>query len=365
MLLNFTFKNWKSFAHKTKFSMIASREKQHGDRLPRVKKFGIRILPIASIYGGNASGKTNLFMALSFAKHFIVKGTSLEGSIAVETFKLNREKSNKTSEFKFELLIDELIYEYSFVIDSKRVYQEKLIVITSTSEKTLFSRQNNAMVFGSNLANNERLQFVFEGTRDNQLFLTNSVYQKIDNFKMVYNWFRNTLELLAPDSRFETFEQFFQDKDPLRDLINLSISQLDTGIDSLKGEDIPFESLNLPADTIQRLKENIKEGLPLRIVGDSANERIVFLKKNGELQAQKLVTYHKDNEGNPVKFEIRQESDGSKRIIDLLPAFLDLSLNKNKVYVIDEVDRSIHSLLTRKLIENYLISCNENCRSQL
>ena len=64
-----------SFRDPVTFSMIASRERQHGDRLPKLGKYNIRILPIAAIYGGNASGKTNFFKALNFAKMLVVKGT--------------------------------------------------------------------------------------------------------------------------------------------------------------------------------------------------------------------------------------------------------------------------------------------------
>ena len=79
-----------SFRDKATFSMIATKERQHGTRIPYLKKYQTRILPIASIYGGNASGKTNLFKALNFMKQFVIRGTSLEGMIAIEPFRLLR-----------------------------------------------------------------------------------------------------------------------------------------------------------------------------------------------------------------------------------------------------------------------------------
>ena len=61
-----------------------------------------------------------------------------------------------------------------------------------------------------------------------------------------------------------------------------------------------------------------------------------------------------------------QESDGSQRVIDLLPAFLMISAAKSrKVFVIDEVDRSLHTLLTKRLLETYLSSCSAESRAQL
>ena len=72
MIISFSVENWASFRDKVTLSMIASRERQHVDRVPRLDKYQTRVLPIAAIYGGNASGKTNLFKALSFARSLVV-----------------------------------------------------------------------------------------------------------------------------------------------------------------------------------------------------------------------------------------------------------------------------------------------------
>lgn len=75
MIISFSIENWMSFRDSVTFSMIASRERRHGDRLPRLGKYNTRVLPVAAIDGGNASGKTNFFKALNFAKMPVVKGT--------------------------------------------------------------------------------------------------------------------------------------------------------------------------------------------------------------------------------------------------------------------------------------------------
>ena len=85
MLINFTLENWRSFRKPATFSMVASREKQHGERLTRVERYKLRLLPVAAIYGGNASGKTNFFAALNFARNLIVRGTRPDELIPVET----------------------------------------------------------------------------------------------------------------------------------------------------------------------------------------------------------------------------------------------------------------------------------------
>ena len=67
MLVSVSLENWMSFKHRVAFSMIASRERQHGERVPRVNKYQTRVLPIAALYGGNASAKTSYFKALPYA----------------------------------------------------------------------------------------------------------------------------------------------------------------------------------------------------------------------------------------------------------------------------------------------------------
>lgn len=241
-----------------------------------------------------------------------------------------------------------------------------MIHISGNSEKTLYHRTSGKPNFDSSLKNDQSLQFAFKGTRDNQLFLTNSVSQKIDVFRPVYDWFKDTLELIAPDSRFELFEQFLDEEHPLYPTMNQMLSQLDTGISHLGSEEIPFENLPLPEPIKMKLREELAEDTTVRLLAEPSNERFVVTRKNGEVISKKLVTYHLNSDGSETKFDMRQESDGSQRIIDLLPSFLELSvIDSRKVYIIDEVDRSLHPLLIRRLLEGYLTKCSHNNRSQL
>ena len=365
MIISFSVENWMSIRDSVTFSMVASRERQHGDRLPKLGKYNIRVLPVAAIYGGNASGKTNFFKALSFAKMLVVKGTQPDSHLAVESFRLDNASIDKPSCFAFELLIDETIYAFSFSVNRRAILNEKLVVITSTSERVLYSRQDGKITFDDALKKDQFLQFAFKGTRDNQLFLTNSVSQKVDNFRPVYDWFKDVLELVAPDSRFEPFEHFLDEGHPLYATMNQMLPQLDTGIAHLGVEDIPFEHIPLPDPMKLMLQEDVKEGTTVRLIMDKS-DRIIITRKDGTLVAKKLVTYHPKTDGTNAKFDIRQESDGSQRVIDLLPVFLELAaLGSKKVFVIDEVDRSLHTLLTRHLLEAYLASCSADTRSQL
>lgn len=277
--------------------------------------------------------------------------------------------SDKSSEsptrLGFELLIDETIYEFSFTVTRKVVLEEKLVVISSTSERVLYDRRDGKPNFHSTLSKDQFLQFAFQGTRDNQLFLTNSVSQKVDRFRPIYDWFKERLELVAPDSRFEPFEGFLDEEHPLYSAMNELLPKLDTGISRIGGEQIALENVPLLEALRPRLQEDLKEGMTVRVIAPN-HDRYVVTRNHGELIAQKLMTYHPTQDGAMTKFDMRQESDGSQRVIDLLPAFLELSANgSKKVYVIDEVDRSLHTLLIRRLLEVYLGRCTKASRSQL
>jgi AAA15 family ATPase/GTPase len=366
MILEFSIKNWLSFREQVSLSTIASRERQHRERVPRIDRYKIGILPVTVIYGGNASGKTNLFNALSFAKKLVVKGMQPDSLIPIEPFRLDSSGTDLPVHFSFELLIEDMIYEYSFLVNQKAVLEEKLVRISSSSERILYSRKNNKPNFHTTLEKDQFLNFAFKGTRDNQLFLTNSVSQKVETFKPVYDWFKNTLELVSPDSRFGPFEQFLNEASPLYSTMNSMLAQLDTGIARLGGEEIPFENLPFPETLKTKLREDVKEGDTVRFLDSLTNERFLITREGSKLVAKKLVTFHSKTDGSDIQFEMRHESDGSKRVIDLLPVFLKLSAaNSKKVYVVDEVNRSLHTILIRRLLEAYLSCCSPKSRSQL
>ena len=361
MIISFAIENWMSFREKVTFSMLATRERQHNARVSKLRKYQTRILPIAAIFGGNAAGKSNFFKAFQFVKTLVVRGSAIDSLIGVEPFQLNEHESEKPTRFILELLVDENIYEFSFSVTRTIVADEKLVLIKKASEKVLYERSAGEINIDPSSSDHEFLEFVFRGTRDNQLFLTNSVSQNLDNFRPIYNWFKN-LQLIGPDSAFNVIELYFDENYPHYNTLQGALQQLDLGISRLAGEKVPFDNIPLPAE----IKESITENKGVRCGIHASGDRYVVYRKQNQLLAKKLITYHPKADGNEIKFEINQESDGSQRVLDLLPAFVEQSTESSKnVLVIDEIDRSLHTLLTRRLIEMYLSACSADTRTQL
>jgi AAA15 family ATPase/GTPase len=350
MIISFSLENWMSFRDPVTFSMLATEERRHEARLPWLDTYRTKVLPIAAVYGGNASGKSNLFKALKFAKSLVVNITQLDEAIPVETFCLDADKTEQPARFAFELLIDEIVYDFSFAVTGTGIQEEQLIRITGDQEEVLYRRPGKP-------PEDPSLQVVFNGTRDNQLFLTNSVSQKVSAFRPVYDWFKKTLQLIAPDDHFEAIELIIEDKDLLRSNINRLLAQLDTGIACLEVKDISYGDDPVPTSTRELFQNNA-----IRVSGQPE----LAVVKGEQLIGKRLVTSHTKTDGSTAMFELDEESDGTLRVIDLLPAFLNLSdQNSKQVYVIDEIDRSLHTLLTRKLLEGYLAACSKKTRSQL
>jgi len=74
---------------------------------------------------------------------------------------------------------------------------------------------------------------------------------------------------------------------------------------------------------------------------------------NDDLKSYKLVSIHK-NSTEEVQFEINEESDGTQRLIDIMPGIIDVILS-DKVYIIDEIDRSLHTEITKSIIKYFYL----------
>ncbi len=364
MLVSLTLENWMSFRDPMKLSMVASRERQHSSRMPSFKKYDLRILPISAVYGPNASGKSNIVKAVQFVKYFVSFGVRHNELIPVEPFRTQSNEVDLPTRFTFEIISEETIYEYSFSLNQKRVIDEKLVEINSRSEKVLYQRDLGTFEFDKSFDKTAELHYVARGTQDNQLFLTNSISQRVTTFKAVYDWFYSTLVTVFPESRFEPLEQFIDENSDLVSSMNELLPKFHCGVQRLTSKPTSLDELNIDESVKAQIRASVGEGSMVRM--QLPHERILFSRKDGELIVEKLATVHLDAYGNEVIFDFSNESDGTQRVIDLLPAIIELVKSDNgRVYVIDELDRSLHSVLSQGLIQMYLSSCAGDTRSQL
>jgi len=138
----------------------------------------------------------------------------------------------------------------------------------------------------------------------------------------------------------------------------------DTGISRVQFE--PLENVPMPEADLQNIREHLKDEKSNVLIRSDDGRRIRFKQVNGELMADRLVTYHQDSNGKDVRFEIMEESHGTRRFIDLLPLFYSLvQPNSKKVFVCDELDGNLHPLIIQGLLREYHQRCGSNHRAQL
>src|ERR1700690_1581742 len=193
-----------SFRDEATLDLVATREEQHADHLATLERNAIRLLPAAAIYGGNASGKSNLIKALLFAKNFIVNPPKAEASIGTKPFLLSEPTGESPTRFQFEILVGDTIYDYSFELTTKRVIKEELVRVNPNSDERVFRRiaEPDEFFLYEKASDKEAQYFAFRGTQENQLFLNNSVSQRLPEFRPIFQWFSDELTVIDPTTYF-------------------------------------------------------------------------------------------------------------------------------------------------------------------
>ena len=117
----------------------------------------------------------------------------------------------------------------------------------------------------------------------------------------------------------------------------------------------------------EHLASTLKEGGSGALVRSIQGQRFSVYMQGGELKAAKAKLYRKSaDDDTRVAFDVSEESDGTMRLFDLLPLFHELMVKgSRRTYVVDELDKSMHTHLTKKLFDYYLSSRTPNSRGQL
>lgn len=359
MLISISIKNWKSFKDEVTFTMEASREKNHSHTLARFNKFRLNLLPISSIFGPNASGKSNFVKAFSFIQNLVLDPSRGFGSAENYSFRLDFETKKQPTKLVFVLLLNGNIYTYTVIFNRQKLLEEVLSFRNTNTEKILFRRNGGRLILGAELRkeiSEESIKFLTPFLEKNYPVLNLLGGAKIGKVVTVYNWFKNSLQIITPDSipihRFEKEGSFPED-----------LSVLGTGICSIKRtkftgelpEELKRLSAGLPLDSVLSIRDPKYGAL-----------RISHEEEGGGIRIEKLLAVHKNDRGEEELFSFTEESDGSLRLFDLKPAFDKLNSSEEALtFVIDEIDRSLHTKLTFYLISRFLEKCNASSRRQL
>lgn len=366
MLISFTVENFLSFKEPATFSMLASNERIHPHHVVRNKsRSQPNILRMATIYGANASGKSNFVKALSFVQHMVVDGLKAEERIPIKRFRLDAEWRQKPAQFRVEFRVATTSYRYTFSVSPEYVLNEELSILTNASQDILFARKTDvngevAVEFGKSLKlkqDEERfLSFVARGTRPNQLLLHETIERNTKRFRPAFTWFREKLRIIEPTTMGMPLELPLDIDIKFRDFLADILQVAGTGIDTVRTEEV------LPEVLPQSILDDF-ESLPYKkkilLAKSRKGQRFTITKQGDSIRVVKTLTVHKDSLGNDISFEIHEESDGTQRLFDFIPMLYQLThSNQNKVFIIDEISRSLHPHLTKLIVDIFLDSKN-------
>ena len=344
---------------------------------------GRSLLPVAAIYGANAAGKSNLIKAINFAKDLIVEGTRSGKAIPVATFKLG-DYSKKPSKFEFIFTYQNAFYSYGFTLNSSQIFEEWLYGIPSnrkrevlyfernTSENKETSVEYGAILRGKRNKEKQFLEFIAKGTRPNQLFLTEAVERNVGILEPVFNWFKRVLTIIPAEARYRGLEIGILSSKDFTSFLSNFLKFSGTGIDSIALDKVPIDFDSHFPDVPETMREKLKQQLAeaskdsMVMIDNMAGKRYLLMKgEQNQISLRQLKTRHRNEQGQLIYFFIDEESEGTQRLINLIPTLFILKKNPEKVIFLDELDRRLHPLLSRQFLEFSLQCKIHESRSQL
>ena len=350
MLIEFKAKNFTSFKNEVTFSMVSSEKLQELSNNRIEIEADFHLLKSASIFGANASGKSNLLNALGFIIAFLQRSMidSQEGKRNFKNLTFSLDNSSKVSptEFEISFLLKKKIVTYNFALSQGDVSSESLVI----DDDLIFKRKFNEIVDYSSdfFKTEEELNLKFSLTNSNSLFLT---VLSVTNTKIA----EDIIEYLTENINF--LSGYGNNAKFTKNAIKENKSYKSKVLDLLKVADFNITDLD-----IKQHKFEIKP------FGDSDTEIPKEIVEEARDEATRLLSRHNiyDSEGMIVDSKLfdveRFESSGTRVFLSLAGPIINV-LEKGGVLVIDEADALLHPLVTKYLIE--LFNDIENTHSQL
>lgn len=366
MLMGFKVKNFRSFDELQHFSMLAGKVRNNENHI--IETNNKKILKFSGLFGANGSGKSNLIIAIS-----IIKGIFNGGIRTLINNQFYRGKNgdpSKDSYFEYEIEIDKKLYSYGFELNFSRneLVSEWLIDMTKPTEKIIFERDLKKKTIGSDIKekneyfntclkemkNNNSDLFLLEMSRRLIMSKNNDIFFK--DIINVFNFLANEMIIIRPASHKLLPLDYVDKKDKIIKYLN----KMDININNIKADDYDINSIrsrmsdvdfaNFINDFEMISKKAKINSCTLRIEND-----LYLVKKdeNNKFEVKSLKFMHNNSE---YSFGAYEESDGTIRVLELL----DILLTDNKVYLIDELDSSLHPLLVEGLLKLFLESKNTN-----
>jgi len=296
----------------------------------------IKLNICATIYGANASGKSNLIQAIGAMKSIIFNSfdRSSADKISYDPFLLNVDKLSQPTSFEIVFLVDNIQYRYGFKFDDKVIKEEWLFFAKKTKEHPLFYRIDDGIEVFKHFKEGINLE---SKTRENTLFLAVVDQFNGETSKIIMDWF-NKLNVIDGvthnDYRGITFKML--EDEQTRNSLTKYYQKIGLGFDDIKIKKESFDP---------NLMSGIPEDLLKQMMADLEGSNIISM-----TTLHKMFNNDRELVDSVAEFDVRrQESSGTNKIIDLSGPIFH-TLKNGGILIIDELDAKLHPLLTVSII---------------
>lgn len=334
MLIKFSVQNYLSFKELSSLEMLPASIKQHEENILSCANY--KLLKSAAIFGANASGKSNLFKAMSFAKNFILnssKDMQANENIPITPFLLSDTTDKEPSLFEFIFLKNNIKYRYGFRVTQDKVVDEWLFTASKNKESLLFNRHLQEFNLSSKFKEGRNLKIL---TRENALFLSVVAQFNGEISQLILDWFTK-INIISGFSEYSGVTlNYLNNLNDRNEFINI-----------FKIADFTIEDFKIEERDISEEPKFIQERVA------RAKETC----KNFRLRP-KIKTIHNKYDINynlidNVEFDFKQnESKGTQNLFSILGPILD-TIQNGKILIIDELECNLHPLLSRFLVKMF------------
>lgn len=365
MLLRFSIQNMLSFYDKTTFDMFPNPKRELFPNHINVEE-KIPLLKHALIYGANGSGKSNFVKVLNFLKSFVTKDNFLS-AIDLNDFFFQLVRSNKDPmkiAIEFFTKGNYYIYEVEIRHSQKDPIVERLYLsgLCETEDTLIFERVGSMVI---PTMDNKLSTDLLKKNSESSVICLNNNYPVVDDkhIRIVYDWFLMDFDIVTINSQIPFLIYMMSKNEKMFDYANKLLSSLHI-TDSLILEETSLEkwmSDRKSASEVQQLlvQNQINDHTNLSLSSRNVN-KLNITEKNGKQIVQEFLFEQLGIDGYKKKMNIASQSDGTVRLLTLIPALYKAS--KGKVVVIDEVENSMHPNLIYNLLKYFF---NSESKGQL
>lgn len=372
MILRATFRNILSFDQETSISFVAGTDDSHPRHVLKAESTDdIPVLRTGLIYGANASGKSNFIKGVNFLRSMAL-GASPD--IRMKPFKRHAGKDN-LSKIELEFKIGLHYYAYGLEFTIQEIKEEWLYETNNTTDTKIFSRISDETSvtydFPSVSDSNEEgmfLNFLAHATPLHTTFLSEYIERNgkgLDVLKEVREWFRHSLHIIFSNTRYRQIAIKGERDKNFKNATKALLQHFNTGVTDIRTYNVKSpEDTDLPRKIVEDILSEGKKNVKVMVTSSSGDEVYFFtFDKEGRVKVSKQKTVHGSGDSETV-FEMYEESDGTIRLMDLIPMLIDIKDN-GSVYLIDELDRSMHPMMSYEIVRTYLDTMPEDSDSQI